>query len=132
MIRVKCLMLIVLYFFLTGCGAMVLLGIGAATGVAGYKYYKGALNVIFQAPYMETWNASLEALKQMDIKVKRADHTLAKGKIEGKDIDQESVTISVKYKSEKETEVVIRVGFLGNKDASMAIKEKIRRVLFKE
>jgi len=132
MIRVKCLMLIVLYFFLTGCGAMVLLGIGAATGVAGYKYYKGALNVIFQAPYMETWNASLEALKQMDIKVKRADHTLAKGEIQAKNTDQKPVTISVKYKTEKETEVVIRVGPLGDKDASMAIKERIRKILFEE
>jgi uncharacterized lipoprotein len=125
-------MLVVLYFLLTGCGAVVLFGAGAASGVVGYKYYKGTLNVIFQAPYMETWNASLEALKQMDIKVERSDHTLVKGKIQAKNTDQESVTISVKYKSEKETEVVIRVGLLGDKDASMTIKERIRKVLFEE
>ena len=132
MIRVKCLMLVVLYFLLTGCGAAVLFGAGAASGVVGYKYYKGALNVIFQAPYMETWDASLEALKQMDIKVERADHSLAKGKIQAKNTDKKPVTISVKYKSEKETEVVIRVGPLGDKDASVAIKERIKKVLFEE
>lgn len=132
MIRVKCLMLVILYLLLTGCGAAVLFGAGAASGVVGYKYYKGTLNVIFQAPYMETWNASLEAMKQMDIKVERSDHSLVKGKIHAKNTDQESVTISIKYKSEKETEVVIRVGFLGDKDASMAIKEMIRKVLFEE
>ena len=130
--KAKCLMSIVLCFLLAGCAALVVFGAGTATGVAGYKYYKGTLNVIFQAPYMETWNASLEALKQMDIKVERSDHSLVKGKIQAKNTDQESVTISVKYKSEKETEIVIRVGFWGDKDVSMAIKERIRKVLFEE
>ena len=130
--KAKCLMSIVLCFLLAGCAALVVFGAGTATGVVGYKYYKGTLNVIFQAPYMETWNASLEALKQMDTKVERSDHSLVKGEIQAKNTEQKSVTISVKYKSEKETEVVIRVGFLGDKDASMAIKERIRKVLFEE
>ncbi len=131
MIRAKCLVPIVLCFLLTGCAAMVLLGMGAAVGVSGYTYYKEALYVIYQAPFTETWDASLKTLEQMDSKIELSDHGLTEGKIKAKSADNKAITISVKYKSAKETEVVIRVGW-GNKEACMSIKEGIRKILFEQ
>ena len=133
MIKVKFFVQILLCFLLMGCAApVVFFGAGAAAGVVGYKYYEGALAVIFQSPFMETWDATLMALNQMNIKVESSYHDLTSGKIKAKRGDNERVTISLKYKSAQETEVVIRVGTLGDKNLSMAIKEEIRKVLVKE
>ena len=133
MIKVKFFVQILLCFLLMGCAApIVFFGAGAAAGVVGYKYYEGALRVIFQSPFMETWDATLKALNQMNIKVENSSHDVASGKIKAKRGDNQRVTVSLKYKSAQETEVVIRVGTLGDKNASMAMKEEIRKVLVKE
>jgi hypothetical protein len=133
MVKVKLFTLILLCFFLMGCPApVVFFGAGAAAGVAGYKYYEGALAVIFQSPFMETWDATLKALNQMNIKVESSSHDVTSGKIKARRDDNERVTISLKYKSAQETEGVIKVGTLGDQDVSMAIKEGIRKVLVNE
>jgi uncharacterized lipoprotein len=129
--RVMRFMQIISCFLLTGCAApVVFFGAGAAAGVVGYKYYEGALTVIFQSPFMETWDATLTALDRMNIKVESSTHDITSGKVRAKRGEKQPVTISLKYKSAKETEVVIKVGYLGDESASMAIKEEIRKVLF--
>jgi hypothetical protein len=121
-----------LMLFLSGCAApVVFFGAGTAAGVTGYKYYRGSLSVVYQAPYMETWDATLKAVENMQMQVQEQKHDLTTGKIVAKRADKKGVHISVKYMSSEETEVVIRVGFLGDQEASMAIKEEIRKVLFK-
>lgn len=133
MVKVKLFVQILFCFLLMGCAApVVFFGAGAAAGVVGYKYYEGALAVIFQSPFMETWDATLMALNKMNIKLESSSHDLTSGKIKAKRGDNERVTISLKYKSAQETEVVIKVGTLGDQNASMAIKEEIRKVLVKE
>ncbi len=132
MTKVKCIFIVILLFFFTGCAAVALFGVGAATGVAGYKYYKGALTVVYEAPLLKTFNASMTALDRKNIIVERSDHDLTSGNIVAKRTDNTPVTISLKYKSARETEVVIRVGHLGDKESSMAIKEEISKVLFGE
>jgi hypothetical protein len=130
--RAKWLLPVVLGFFLTGCAAIAFFGAGAAAGVASIKYYQGGLTVVFDAPFMETWDASLKALEDMRFKVEKSDHDLTSGKIDAKGADAKDVSISLKYKSAKQTETVIRVGVFGDEGASMAIKERIRRILVKE
>ena len=120
-----------LWLFLMGCAPLLFFGAGTAAGIGGYKWYKGALTVIFQAPYMETWDASLNALKIMNFDIKSKKHDLTTGKIEALRADNKPVAVSLEYKSARETEVKIRVGFLGDLNASEAIKEEIRKELFK-
>jgi hypothetical protein len=114
-----------------GCAPLVFFGAGTAAGVAGYKYYEGALTVIYQAPFMETWDSSLQALNQMNLRVLKSPHDTTSGKITARQADGQPVTVSLKYKSAQETEVIIRVGHLGDKNRSMAIKEEIRKILAK-
>jgi uncharacterized lipoprotein len=121
---------ILLLICLTGCAPAAFL-VGAAAGVGGYKYYEGALTVIYQAAYENTWNASIKALEQMGIKVKDKERQLTTGKIEASLADDKPVRITVKYKSSSETEVTIRVGLLGDENASNVIKDKIAEVLFR-
>ena len=67
----------------------------------------------------------------LKLKIERSDHDLTTGKIHATRADTKDVTISLKYRSARETEVVIRVGLFGDKDASGAIQEKIRSLLVK-
>jgi hypothetical protein len=111
---------------------LIFFGAGAVAGIAGYQYHKGALTVIYQASFMETWDSSLKALDQMNIKVQNSAHDTTSGKITATQSDGKEVTVSLKYRTAQETEAVIRVGHLGDKDRSMTIKEEIRRILVKE
>jgi uncharacterized lipoprotein len=113
----------------TGCGPALFLG-GAAAGVAGYKYYEGALEVIYESPFMETWDAALRALDRMDMAVTDEKHDLTTGKIRAMTSDEKEVKLSFKYRSTEETMVSIRVGLFGDEPASDAIKEEIRKELF--
>jgi hypothetical protein len=131
MMRVKWMVPIVLCLLLTGCAAGAFFGAGAAAGVASIKWYQGGLTVVFEAPFMETWDASVKALKDMKLKIERSDHDLTSGKIHATRADEKDVTISLKYRSARETEAVIRVGLFGDKDASGAIQEQIRTLLIK-
>jgi hypothetical protein len=131
MMRVKCVVLIALCLLLTGCAAAVFFGAGAAAGVASIKWYQGGLTVVFKAPFMETWDASSAALQDMKLKIESSKHDLTSGKLHAVRADTKDVTISLKYKSASETEAVIRVGLFGDKDASLAIKERIRTILVK-
>ena len=119
-----------LYLLLTGCGALFVFGAGTAAGIAGYKWYDGALTVIYEAPYIKAWDATLKALEKMESEVQSQEHDLTKGTIKAQLKDKRSVSISLSYKSTQQTEVVIRVGFFGDKDASEVIQENIRKQLF--
>jgi len=132
MFKVRSLVLIMLFMFTTGCAGAVFFGAGAATGVVGYKYYKGALTVTFEAPLMETYKATLTTLKNQNIEVERTDRDMTSAKIEGRRLDKKPVAVSLTYRSAKETEVEIRVGYLGNKQESVVLKDEIAKVLFGE
>lgn len=131
MMRKRLFLLPVIFFlFLAGCGALVVFGVGTAAGVAGYKWYEGALTVIYEAPYIKAWDATLKALEDMELQIQSQKHDLTKGTIKAKLDDDRSLSVSLAYKSAQQTEVVIRVGFFGDKDASDVIQENIRKALF--
>jgi hypothetical protein len=131
--RLRCFSPFILCFYMTACAApLIALGLGAAGGVAAYKYYEGTSIVVFKAPFMETWDATLAALEQMNMKVENSSYDQTSGKIGAKRTDNKPVYISVKYKSATETEVTIGVGPLGHKEGSDAIAKKIREILFEK
>ena len=121
---------VIFFLFLAGCGALVIFGAGTAAGIAGYKWYEGALTVIYEAPYIRAWDASIKALEDMELQIQSQKHDLTKGTIKAKLKDNRSLSVSLAYKSAQQTEVVIRVSFFGDKDASDVIQENIRKELF--
>jgi uncharacterized lipoprotein len=129
MIRIKQMICVLFCLMSASCAAVVFLG-GAAAGVAGYKYYEGALEVVYESPFMETWDAALQVLDRMDIEVTNKKHDLTAGKISAMRADDKEINLSFEYKSKEETVVTIRVGILGDEGASNTIKEEIRRELF--
>ena len=129
MIKEKYLLSALLWLSLAGCAPVVFLA-GGVAGVGAYKYYQGALLVTYEAPYIETWDATLRALEKMKVKIKSQKHDLTSGRIEAELADENIVTVSLEYKTAKETDVKIRVGVFGDKQASMAIKDRIGDELF--
>ena len=129
MIRMRHMICVLFCLMSASCAPVIFLG-GAAAGVAGYKYYEGALEVIYESPFMETWDAALGALDRMDIEVTNKKHDLTAGKISAMRSDMKEVNLSFKYRSTEETEVSIRVGILGDERVSEAIKEGISKELF--
>lgn len=123
--------LLVLCCFATACAApLIAFGLGAAGGIAGYKYHEGQTVVVYEAPFVNTWDATLAALEEMQMQVESSSHTMSTGQIKAKRPDREPVYISVKYQSANRTEVKIGVGSLGNRQGSDAIAKQIREVLF--
>ena len=128
----ECMTLLVLCLFLTACAApLVAFGLGAAGGVVAYKYHEGQTIVVYEAPFEKTWDATLVALNQMQMRVESSSHDISSGKITAKRADNTLVYISVKYQSADRTEVKIGVGPVGDKEGSDAIAKKIREVLFR-
>ena len=66
----------------------------------------------------------------MESEIQSQKHDLTKGTIKAQLKDKKSASISLAYKSAQQTEVVIRVGFFGDKNASEVIQENIRKELF--
>ena len=132
MMRWKSLFSLLVCLCLSGCFAAVGFIAGTAAGVGGYKYYQGKLTVVYQSPFMETWDATLRALEHMNFPVESKDHDLTGGKIAAKKADDTPVRLKLEYKASQETEVGIRVGLFGDQKASVVIKEEIRKQLFKE
>ena len=112
-----------------GCAPAAFVG-GAALGIGGYKYYNGALIVIYKAPFDETWNNSVSALENLDYQIFERNRKLTSGTIKTTGSIKERITLSLKYVSLEETEVKIKVGLLGDEVDSTKIKDKIGELLF--
>lgn len=128
--KIICLIPLLVSLLLSGCVPVALVA-GAAAGIGGYKYFEGALTVVYNAPFKNTWKASLEAVEGMDLKIEAKNHKLASGKIKAKRSDDTGVSVSMKYLSSDQTEVTIKVGLFGDEAESNNIKDKIAEVLFK-
>ena len=129
MSRIKNFVIVLLLLTLTGCAPMVFLG-GAAAGVGGYKYYQGALAVIYQAPFEDTYEASVKAIETLGYSITERLQKIGSGSIEAVDSNSEKIKLSLNYIASEETEVKIRVGVMGDEATSRVIKDKIADIVF--
>ena len=129
MFKKLAIVLILISFLSTGCAPVAFIG-GAALGVGGYKFYNGALVVIYKTSLDRTWDASIKALEEMEYQIYKRNREMTSGKISTAGSLNERIKISVKYVSLEETEVGIRVGVLGDEVISNKIKDKISDILF--
>lgn len=115
---------------LSGCAPFVFLGVGAAAGITGVKYYEGALSVNFKASFDRTWDAAEKTLERRNVILEVRQREMGSGRLSGPDSYGRPVTVSLDYIAPEETKVVIRVGHLGDKDESVVFKEDMRKILF--
>ncbi|HUT70811.1 MAG TPA: DUF3568 family protein [Desulfatiglandales bacterium] len=116
---------------LSSCYPLALVAVGGAAGVGGYQYYqdKGVLEARIYHPYRAVWDATLRALEDLGYAIESAQQEPSAGKVMAKGEDNTPVVVTLEYESDSITKAAIRVGHLGDKDASLAIKEQIQKTL---
>ena len=123
--------LLVSVLALSSCHPLALVAVGGAAGVGGYQYYqeKGTFEALIYHPYAAVWDATLRALEDLGYVIESAQKEPTAGKVMAKGEDTTPVVVTLQYESESTTKAVIKVGHMGDKGASLAIKEQIQKAL---
>jgi hypothetical protein len=111
-----------------GCAA-VLIGGGAAAGVAGYAYAKGELKGTENAGLDKVWDASLGAMKDLQFAVTSQSKDALSGQLTARTAQDKKVQIDLKALPIGGTEIKIRVGHFGDEALSMVVMDKIKQRL---
>lgn len=109
---------------LQGC-ALVLLGGGAAGGAAGVAYAKGELEQVYAAPYDPVWDATLRALRTLNIALSETQKDQISAKAVGARADGTTVVVTVLPVTKDSTSVRVRIGNFGDRSASERIQGQI-------
>jgi hypothetical protein len=111
---------------LSGCAAAVLAGAAGGAGVGAAAYVEGEHSQVHNAPLDRTWMATLDALKQMDIRVDTSNKDALGGDIVAKRADGTDVKIKEEpADTPNTTRVKIRIGVFGDQKASETMQSKI-------
>jgi hypothetical protein len=116
--------LLVAALAMSGCAAALL---GAAAGVGGYKYAEGSLETTYNKPYEEVYSATLASLKQQNMAVAQTTRDAAGAHIKAKRADGTDVSIDLAKTGPDTTKANIRVGYLGDENASKTIANNIAK-----
>jgi hypothetical protein len=110
---------------LTGCAAVVA---GGAAAGATYAYVSGWLERDYQANLKDTYQAGLQAVKNLDMSVIEKDQDLSSAQIKASLSDTE-YWIKMESKTDKLTKVSVRAGLMGDERASTKVHEAIEKAL---
>ncbi len=109
---------------LQGC-TVILIGGGAAVGATGVAYAKGELEQVHAAPYDTVWDATLSALRTLNIAVSQTQKDQISAKVDGARSDGTSVVVSILPVTKDTTSVRVRIGAFGDRPASEQIQGQI-------
>ena len=109
---------------LQGC-LLLAVGAGAGAGVATVSYVKGELRTTYAASLNRTWEATLSALKDLQLNVRSTKKDATEGNIEATKADGTSVKINLEPAGPDTTSVRIRVGLFGDEEVSRVINRQI-------
>jgi len=113
---------------LSGCVVLAALGIGAAAaaGAGAVVYVKGNLTQTVNSPQAKVHDATVKALKDLQLAV-LADKTDAMAtKMESEFADGAHVWLTFESVNDQSTKITIRVGVMGEEQRARAILDKIQ------
>jgi hypothetical protein len=116
----------VLSMVFSGCVAFVA---GAAGGAGGYAWASGKLSFTTEHSIGESHDATVAALKDLDIAITGDQTDKLAGKVKGVTPTNDAVTVDLEPQASNITKIDIRVGFWGNKAESTKIADAIKRHL---
>lgn len=106
---------------LSGCAYAV---IGGTAAGGTYAYVAGWLHKDYEAPLEQTYEASLEAMLDLGIRVETKTLSLSKANVRGKKGD-ETIIVKMEKMSGGVVKVSVRVGVLGDEQASKEVHKAI-------
>ncbi len=119
------IMVMMLCFSMTGCGAVIL---GGAAAGGTYVYVAGQAKQKYNANLSRTFYAAISACKKLNLRIETRDKKLSEASIKAKDSDT-TVLIDIERKSSNISEVSVRYGILGDEQASSQILAEIEKSL---
>jgi hypothetical protein len=114
---------------LTGLSGCVAAAVGTAAGAGAAVYVTGALKGEMEASLDKTYEASQEAVKELEFTESQKAKDAIQAFVEARMADDTKVKISLRKKTGSLTEVTIRVGTFGDKEKSILIWDSIRKNL---
>jgi hypothetical protein len=112
-----------------GCVPMILMGVGGAAGIGTYKWIEGTMEKDYPRPMQETYNATLEAAKKLNIKITEDQYGPSEARINGLTQDGTKVKVDLIARPNEITTVKIRFGMMGNADWSAYYHRQIMKIL---
>jgi hypothetical protein len=111
----------------TGCAAALL---GAAAGAGTYAYMQGEASQTYPGGFDQVWNASLNAMRDMNFEVVDTTRDSLGGEIKARrPVNNDEVTLKVEPVGSDSTRVKVRVGVMGDEDESKRIQQRISTTL---
>ena len=124
------LSLAILVLLLSGCTAALVGGAAVGAGTGTFVYMKGERKTDYSQSFDSVWKACEKTVADMRGLDVMPAKEIGKGTISAL-IDGEKVDIAITYKARNLTTVSVRVGLIGNKQASQLIHDKIEDNLSK-
>ena len=112
-----------------GCVPMILMGVGGAAGIGTYKWIEGTMEKDYPRPMQETFNATMEAAKKLNIKIGEDQYGPSESRINGLTQDGTKVKVELLARPNEITTVKIRFGMMGNADWSAYYHRQIMKIL---
>jgi hypothetical protein len=109
-----------------GC---VALAVGAAAGIGVYAYVDGVLKDTEEAPLASSYDATVEAMKDLEFRIKEQSKDALKARVVAEEADKTEVKVDMEASGEKITNFRIRVGVFGDEAKSRLIMDKIKKHL---
>jgi hypothetical protein len=122
----KCLRLGLFVVLLAGCTTV---HPRAPVGSGSYSYVSRRLSWVYPVPLTEAWQATLQALQELSLRVLNRRLDGLGGEIDAERVDQTAVDVDLKPISDRATEVSVRIGTFGDYEQSRNLHETIRTLL---
>ena len=111
---------------LTGCAALL---VGGAAGAGSVVYVKGQLKEDMAASVPVVHDASISALKELNLPIIEDAHDKLSAKITSRFADGNDVWIEIESVTAESSKITIRVGVMGDEQKSRQILDVIHKHL---
>ena len=123
--RTKLGVLLAALLLTASCVETVLLGLGGMAAVGSYKWVQGTMEKDYPRPMQEVWNATLEASKDLQLKITAQEYNPLESHIEAMAPPDTNVKIQLVSRPNQITTVKVRFGLMGNQDASAYFNRRL-------
>jgi hypothetical protein len=123
--KIKLAGVLISLLVVAGCVETVLLGLGASAALGSYKWIEGTMEKDYPRPIQETWNATLAACRDLNLKLASQQYNPLDSRIEAVQPPDTNVKIQLIARPNQITTVKVRFGLMGNLDASAYFHRRI-------
>jgi hypothetical protein len=123
--RTKLGILLAALLLAAGCVETMLIGLGATAAIGSYKWLEGTMEKDYPRPMQETWDATLKACGDLQLKITSQQYNPVESKLEAVAPPDTNVKIQLVGRPNQITTLKVRFGLMGNVDASAYFHRRV-------